>query len=164
MDERKFNTDLVNLFTNAGGFAYKIPDPVFRDTEFAGKRPFDGFAAFPGFAFFYESKLIKNKIACFSKARVEEHQFANLLKLKSLNKETGIILGIWVSRKSYYFFVFDPEFIFNLEQKSITKAQLEEYIKQGFAYNLRDLVSFRPEVLINRRINFLVGTKNCRKK
>jgi len=163
MDERILNTDLVKLFKQHG-WAYKIPDAVGETALSSEKRPFDGFAAFPNFDFFFESKLIKNKISAFAKRRVEDHQFDNLLKLKSLRKQTGIILGIWVPRKSYQFLVFDPEFIYDLNQKSILKAQLNEYIKQGFAFDMKDLVSFKPELLIKRRIDFLVGAKNCQTK
>ena len=161
MDEKILNRDLVKLF-NQHGWAYKIRDAIGETALLTDKRPFDGFAVFPEFTFFYETKLIKNKVSAFSKARVELHQFENLLKLKSLGAQTGIILGIWIPRKSYYFFVFDPEFLFNLEQKSILKSQLEEYIKQEFAIDVRNEVSFKPGVMISRRIDFLIGSKKLK--
>jgi len=163
MDEKVLNTDIVKLFKQHG-WAYKIPDATGETAQYTEKRPFDGFAAFPGFDFFFESKLIKHKIKAFAKAKVEPHQFTNLLALKSLGKQTGIILGLWIPRKSYQFLVFDPEFFFNLKEKSILKIQLEEYIRQGFAQDVRNLVSFRPENLIKFRIDFLVEGKKLKRK
>ena len=168
MDEKTLNTDLVKLF-NKVGWAYKIRDAAGETAMSTDKRPFDGFAVFPEFTFFYETKLIKNKISAFSKARVEPHQFENLLKLKALKKETAIILGLWIPRKSYRFLVFDHEFLFNLSQKSILKIQLEEYIEKGFAFDIRNFVEFKPQVLLEHRIDFLVEglkivgkNKNCK--
>ena len=160
MDEKALNRDLVKLFKEHG-WAYKIPDAMGETALHTDKRPFDGVAAFPGFDFFFESKLMKNKITAFSKSRVEDHQFENLLKLKSMKKETGIILGLWIPRKSYRFLVFDPEFLFCLEQKSVLKVQLDEYIRRGFALDMRNPVSFDPDLLIKLRIGFLVGEGNC---
>lgn len=160
MDEKVLNRDLVKLFKQHG-FAYKIPDAAGETAMFTDKRPFDGFAAFPEFDFFFESKLIKNKISAFAKARVEPHQFENLLRLKSLGKQTGVILGLWIPRKSYAFLVFDPEFLFNLGQKSVLKFQLEAYVKRGLSFDMKNLVSFNPGDLIEKRIDFLAeGGKN----
>jgi hypothetical protein len=152
MFEKDLNHDLIRMF-NRRGWAYKIPDPPASVALAASPRPFDGFAAFRGFDFFYESKLIKNKIAAFSIARIEKHQFENLLKLRELGKETAIILGIWVARKSYQLLLFDPDFLYTLECKSILKKQLENYIAEGYAIDMRHTELFEPEMLLKRRID-----------
>jgi hypothetical protein len=160
MFEKDLNRDLTRLF-NQHGWAYKIPDPPASVALTASPRPFDGFAAFRGFDFFYESKLIKNKISAFSIARVEEHQFVNLLKLRELGKETAIILGIWIARKSYQLLLFDPQFLYTLESKSILKKQLEDYIAEGYAIDMRQADTFEPGMLLKRRIDkFITGRDN----
>jgi hypothetical protein len=156
MFEKDLNRDLTRLFNNYG-FAYKIPDPPASVALTASPRPFDGFAAFKGFDFFYESKLIKNKIAAFSIARIENHQFASLLKLRGLGKKTGILLGIWIARKSYQVLVFDPYFLYTLTSKSILKKQLEMYIADGRAIDMRNAGAFRPEMLLDYKIDKLPG-------
>jgi hypothetical protein len=160
MFEKDLSRDLTRLF-NQHGWAYKIPDPPASVALTASPRPFDGFAAFRGFDFFYESKLIKNKISAFSIARAEEHQFVNLLKLRKLGKETAIILGIWIARKSYQLLLFDPQFLYTLESKSILKKQLEGYIAEGYAIDMRHADTFAPEMLLKRRIDkFITGRGN----
>jgi penicillin-binding protein-related factor A (putative recombinase) len=152
MFEKDLNRDLTRLF-NQHGWAYKIPDPPASIALAASQRPFDGFAAFRGFDFFYESKLIKNKISAFSIARVEEHQFENLLRLRELGKETAIILGIWIARKSYQLLLFDPQFLYTLGSKSILKKQLEDYIAEGYAIDMRHADTFEPGMLLKRWID-----------
>lgn len=150
------NRDITRLF-NVHGWAYKIPDPPASVALTASPRPFDGLAAFKGFDFFYESKLIKNKITAFSIARIEDHQFENLLRLREIGKETAIILGIWIARKNYQLLVFDPHFLYILKSKSILKKQLEDYINMGFAIDMRHTDSFKPEILLKLRINSLLS-------
>jgi hypothetical protein len=152
MFERDLNRDLTRLF-NTHGFAYKIPDPPAQVALTASPRPFDGFAAFRGFDFFYESKLIKNKISAFAVARIEPHQFDNLLRLRGLGKETAILLGIWIARKSYQLLVFDPYFLYTLGAKSVLKKQIEMYIAEGYAIDMRQADNFRPEMLLDLRID-----------
>jgi hypothetical protein len=160
MFEKDLNRDVTRLF-NSHGFAYKIPDPPASVALTASPRPFDGFAAFRNFDFFYESKLIKNKISAFSIARIEDHQFASLLKLRDLGKDTGILLGIWIARKSYQMLVFDPYFLYTLGSKSILKKQLERYIAEGRSIDLRNAEKFRPEMLLDLRIDGLPGDVGC---
>jgi penicillin-binding protein-related factor A (putative recombinase) len=155
MLEKDLNRDLVRLFKDHG-WAYKIPDPPASIALTASPRPFDGLAAFKGFDFFFESKLIKNKISAFSIARIEDHQFENLLKLRDLEKETAIILGIWIARKSYQILIFDTHFLYTLGNKSILKKQLECYIAEGYAIDMRHTEKFEPEMLLKRRIDKLI--------
>jgi penicillin-binding protein-related factor A (putative recombinase) len=159
MFEKDLNRDLTRLFNNHG-WAHKLPDPPASVALAASPRPFDGFAAFRGFDFFYESKLIKNKISAFPVSRVEDHQFENLLKLRELGKETAIILGIWIARKSYQLLIFDVYFLYTLERKSILKKQLESYIQAGYAVDMRHTEVFTPEMLLGLRINSLIVGKD----
>jgi penicillin-binding protein-related factor A (putative recombinase) len=155
MFEKDLNRDLTRLFNNHG-WAYKIPDPPASVALSASPRPFDGFAAFRGFDFFYESKLIKNKISAFSISRIEDHQFENLLKLRELGKETAIILGIWIARKSYHLLIFDAYFLYTLGNKSVLKKQLESYIQAGYAIDMQHTEVFTPEMLLRLRIDKLI--------
>jgi len=158
MLEKDLNHDLTALFAGHG-WAYKIPDPPAAVAHNSSPRPFDGFAAFRGFDFFYESKFIKNKISAFPLSRIEEHQFANLLKLRELGKETAIVLGIWIPYRSYRFLVFDPHFLFCLEAKSVLKKELECYIEKGLAIDMREPEAFEPEMLLRLRISSLPGER-----
>jgi hypothetical protein len=157
--EKDLNHDLTKLFASKG-WAYKIPDPAGITALSASQRPFDGFAAFPGFDFFYESKLIKNKVSAFSIARVEPHQFANLLKLRELGKETAVVLGIWIPRSCYKILLFDPMFLYTLDKKSLNKKCLEAYVACGYAIDMRKPQDFWPEQLLEIRINKLPGRGN----
>jgi hypothetical protein len=159
MLERDLNRDITRLF-NVHGWAHKLPDPPASVALTASPRPFDGFAAFKDFDFFYESKLIKNKIAAFSIARIEDHQFKNLLRLRELGKETAIILGIWIARKTYQILIFDPYFLYTFKDKSILKKQLEGYISMGLVMDMRHTNSFKPEMLLKLRIDSLLPERN----
>jgi hypothetical protein len=162
MKETSLNHDLVSLFKRTGCFAYKIPDPMQAQVLISSKRPFDGFARFsePVNDFWFESKLMKNKIGAFSLDRVDEHQYASLLQIKRSGGLTAIILGVWIPRQDYWFMCFDPEFLLNLAKegkKSINKKELNYYCEKDYNISLRskDLIKFSPEILRNRIINFL---------
>jgi len=155
MLEKNLNQDLARLF-NLSGWAYKIPDPPKAVACSSSKRPFDGIAAFKDFDFFYESKLMKNKISAFQVKRVETHQFENLLKLRELGKETAVILGIHIPRKFYKILAFDVFFLHALAFKSILKKEIEAYIEAGYAIDLKQPEDFEPEKLIKLRINGLL--------
>jgi len=154
MLEKNLNHDLVKLFKQHG-WAYKIPDPQGSGATEASQRPFDGIAVFKDFDFFFESKLIKNKISAFAVSRIEPHQFDNLLKLRELEKETAVILGIWMARKSYQILVFDVFFLRSLEYKSILKKEIEAYLAAGYAIDLKQIEKFEPIQLLKHRINSL---------
>ena len=159
MFEKDLNHDLVSLF-NREGWSWKIPDPDQRAMSSGGKRPFDGVAFFKDIgAYYFESKLIKNKLQAFSLDRIEEHQYENLLRLRSLGAETALILGFWASRKDYWFMCFDPLFLseLRLRKKSILAKELQTYIDKGYTINLRHTENFRPAVLLSRRIDFFPG-------
>lgn len=159
MLEKDFNHDLVSLF-NEHGWSYKIPDPSGMEALHASERPFDGFAHFASGAFYFESKLIKNKLSAFSKNRVEDHQYDALLALKKIGAFTAVTLGYWVPRKDYKLFVFDPEFLFSMSQKSILGKQLKWYDDNGFSISMRqkDLGTFTPNLLKEKLICSLPPT------
>lgn len=151
------NHDLVNLF-NTIGWAYKIPDPGQESACSSGKRPFDGFAYFEGWGdFYFESKLSKHKLEAFSLDRVEDHQYKNLLELKRLGANTGVILGFWIPRKEYCFFVFDPEFLNSLKRtrKSILGKELKWYKDNDYTISLREKQNFIPDLLFRKCIKNL---------
>jgi hypothetical protein len=162
MKEATLNHDLISLFKDTGHFAYKIPDPVQAQVLSSSKRPFDGFARFsePVNDFWYESKLMKNKIGAFSLDRVDEHQYASLLQIKHSGGLTAVILGVWIPRQDYWFLCFDPEFLLGLakqEKKSINKKELNFYCERNYNISLRSkaLIKFSPEMLRERIIDFL---------
>jgi hypothetical protein len=162
MKEATLNHDLVSLFKGTGHFAYKIPDPAQAQALSSSKRPFDGFARFsePINDFWFESKLMKNKIGAFSLDRVDDHQYASLLRIKQSGGLTAIILGVWIPRQDYWFMCFDPEFLLNLlnsGKKSINKKELNFYCEREYNISLRsqNLTSFSPKMLRDKIIGFL---------
>ena len=162
MKEAQLNRDLVSLFKKTDHFSYKIPDPSQAEALSSAKRPFDGFARFsePVNDFWFESKLIKNKVSAFALDRVAEHQYSSLLQIKHSGGFTAIILGVWIPRTEYWFMCFDPEFLFSLlksGKKSISKKELNFYCEKGYSISLRskDLSRFLPSMLKDKLVNFL---------
>ena len=156
MQEFDFNHDLISLFNKSNAFAYKIPDPSKSNVLSASKRPFDGFARFPPPVndFWFESKLIKNKVRAFDTGRVEKHQFEALKKVKQNGGHAVIILGCWIPRKDYWFMVFDTDFIFGLGGASIKQKELFALCEKKYNISLRnrDIDSFKPEWLLEKLI------------
>jgi hypothetical protein len=161
MIEKSLNHDIVSLFKDHGAFAFKIPDPNQATVLNASKRPFDGFARFPPPIndFWFESKLIKNKVKAFNPARIEEHQFEALQHIKQNGGRAAIILGCWIPRQDYWFMIFDIDFISGLGGVSIKQKDLFFYCEREYNISLRnrDINSFRPEWLIDKMITFLPG-------
>jgi penicillin-binding protein-related factor A (putative recombinase) len=162
MKEATLNHDLISLFKGTGHFAYKIEDPHKSQVLSSSKRPFDGFARFsePVNDFWFESKLIKNKISAFSLDRVDDHQYASLLQIKRSGGLTAVILGVWIPRRDYWFLCFDPEFLLGLAKqgkKSINKKELNFYCEREYNISLRSktLIKFSPEMLREKIIDFL---------
>jgi hypothetical protein len=160
--EATLNHDLISLFKGTGHFAYKIPDPAQSQVLLSSKRPFDGFARFsePVNDFWFESKLMKNKIGAFSLDRVDDHQYTSLLQIKRSGGLTAVILGVWIPRRDYWFMCFDPEFLLSIAnqgKKSINKKELNFYYEKGYSISLKNkaLINFSPEILRDRIINFL---------
>jgi hypothetical protein len=159
MTEKMLNHDLVALFKDHGAMAWKIPDPNQISVLNSSKRPFDGFARFPPpvHDFWFESKLIKNKIQSFSVRRVEKHQLESLSLIKKNGGRAAVILGCWIPRQDYWFMVFDVDFIFALNGISIKRKDLLSLCEKNYRISLRakDLQSFRPEWLIEKMISAL---------
>jgi hypothetical protein len=162
MKEAVLNHDLISLFKSTGSFAYKIPDSAQAQVTASSKRPFDGFARFsePVNDFWFESKIIKNKISAFSLTRVDDHQYASLLQIKRSGGLTAVILGVWIPRKVYWFLCFDPEFLLGLlkqGKKSISKKELNFYYEKNYYVSLRnkELMNFSPTMLRDKIIDFL---------
>jgi hypothetical protein len=165
LKESNLNHDIVCLFNASNAFPYKIPDAARNSVLSASKRPFDGFARFapPVNDFWFEAKLIKNKISAFSLDRVEDHQYDSLLRIKANGGLTAVVLGVWIPRRDYWFMCFDPDFLVNLAKtgkKSINKKELNYYCEKGYNISLKskDLINFLPEMLRDRIIDFLVHT------
>lgn len=161
MKEANLNHDIIHLFTLNNAFAYKIPDPVKGNVLNASKRPFDGFARFspPVNDFWFESKLIKNKVKSFNPDRVEKHQLEALQRIKRNGGHAAVILGCWIPRQDYWFLVFDVDFIIGLGGVSIKQKDLLSFCGKNYNISLRgkDIDSFRPEWLINKLITSLPG-------
>ena len=161
MKESDLNHDLVSLFKGCQAMAHKLPDPNQAVILSSSKRPFDGFARFPPPVndFWFESKLIKNKVTAFSPSRVEDHQFDALRKIKQNGGRAAIILGCWIPRKDYWFMVFDVDFIFGLQGVSLKQKDLLAYCEKNFNISLRskDVDFFKPEWLIDKMITELPG-------
>lgn len=161
MLEKELNHDLVALFKSAG-WAYKIPDPSQESAISSSKRPFDGIAYFKDLgSFYFESKLDKHKLQAFSLSRVEDHQYENLLQLREMGALTAVILGFWIPRKDYYFFVFDPLFLSKLKEtrKSILGKELQWYKDNDYVIPTRWKQPFTPSFLLEKRIDFLPEEK-----
>jgi penicillin-binding protein-related factor A (putative recombinase) len=162
MKEAALNHDLVFLFKSTGHFAHKIEDPHKSQVLSSSKRPFDGFARFsePVNDFWFEAKLIKNSLKAFSLNRIEDHQLANLIRIKKSGGLTAVILGVWIPRKDYWFLCFDPEFLLGLTKlgkKSVNKKELGFYCEKGYSISLRskEILNFSPDMLRERIIDFL---------
>lgn len=161
MDEKRLNHDLVALFKDHGAMAMKLPDPNQAVVLNASKRPFDGFARFPPPVndFWFESKLIKNKVQAFNSRRVKSHQFEALRQIKQNGGHAAIILGCWIPRQDYWFMVFDVDFIFNLKGASIRQKEIFALCEKSCNVSLRsrDLDSFKPEWLLDKMVVSLLG-------
>jgi len=163
LKEANLNHDLISLFKNHEAMAWKIPDPNQATVLNASKRPFDGFARFPPPVndFWFESKLIKNKIQAFNTGRVEEHQFEALRRIKRNGGRAAIILGCWIPRKDYWFLVFDVDFVFGLGGVSIKQKELLSLCEKNYNISLRakdiDIGSFKSYWLIDKMIASLPG-------
>ena len=159
MKESDLNHDLVSLFKSHNAMSWKIPDPNQATVLNAAKRPFDGFARFPPPVndFWFESKLIKNKVCAFVTNRVEEHQFEALKKIKQNGGHVAVILGCWIPRRDYWFMVFDVDFIFGLGGVSIKQKELFALCEKKYNISLRsrDIDSFKPEWLLDKLITSL---------
>jgi hypothetical protein len=164
LKESNLNHDIISLFKDHEAFSFKIPDPNQATVLNASKRPFDGFARFPPPVndFWFESKLIKNKIMAFNPARVEKHQFEALQQIKRNGGRTAIILGCWIPRHDYWFMVFDVDFIAGLNGVSIKQKDLLSFCSNNYNISLRnrDINAFKPEWLINKMITSLPGDSN----
>jgi hypothetical protein len=162
MKEAILNHDLISLFKGTGHFAYKIGDPPRTNVLSASKRPFDGFARFaaPVNDFWFESKLMKNKIGAFALDRVDTHQYSSLLQIKQSGGLTAVVLGVWIPRHEYWFMCFDPEFLLNIAEKgkkSINRKELIFYYEKGYNISLKnkELSKFLPGMLRDKIIDFL---------
>jgi hypothetical protein len=161
VQESDLNHDLISLFNDTGAMAYKIPDPGRSAVLSAAKRPFDGFARFPPPVndFWFESKLIKNKVKSFDTKRVKDHQFTALRSVKRNGGYSAVILGCWIPRRDYWFLVFDVDFIYGLGGMPIKRKELCLYCEKSYNISLRnrDIDFFRPEWLIDKMIKSLPG-------
>ena len=164
MQESDLNHDLISLFKDHGAMAYKLPDPNQAIVLNASKRPFDGFARFPPPVgdFWFESKLIKNKVQAFSTERVEAHQCEALRHIKRNGGRAAVILGCWIPRRDYWFMAFDIDFIIGLKGESIKQKDLLALCGKKYNISLRgrDLEFFKPEWLIEKLIASLPGGAN----
>ena len=161
MQESDLNHDLVSLFKAQGAMSWKIPDPNQVTVLNASKRPFDGFARFPPPVsdFWFESKLIKNKVQAFNPNRVEEHQFEALKQIKRNGGHVAVILGCWIPRGDYWFMAFDVDFLFGLGGVSIKQKELLSLCEKNYNVSLRsrDIGSFKPEWLLDKLVTSLPG-------
>jgi len=164
MTEKNLNHDLISLFRAYEAEAYKIPDPGQATVLTASKRPFDGFARFPPPVndFWFESKLIKNKISAFNSQRVEDHQFAALQHIKQNGGHVAVILGCWIPRQDYWFMLFDVDFLLKRQGISIKQKDLIALCSQGYNISLKnkDADIFKPEWLVEKLITALPGEDN----
>jgi penicillin-binding protein-related factor A (putative recombinase) len=138
MQESDFNSRFVDLVRDAGGAAYKIPDPPPAYARSADKRPFDGFGCFKGTSFYFESKFSKGYEA-FAFSRVEEHQFDNLRTFRQAGGLSVILFAVWESRKYFDIYGFNSELVESLFEKgvkSFTKKVLLELKEQGYCTDI----------------------------
>ncbi len=130
MKEANLNSLIVKNFEAAGGFAHKLPDPMFTGADgqrFNLKRPFDGFAVLDSFQYYYETKLLKGYQA-FPFSKLSEHQITNLccIDKNSVFTTPIIIVGIYLLRVGFDLFFIKPDMKAWEMRCSIPKKQLEE--------------------------------------
>lgn len=161
MNEKCLNHDLIRLFNDCGGFAYKIPDPSQEIVTASSKRPFDGFARFRSIGdIYFESKLIKNKLQAFSFKRIEPHQIEALTRICDNGGEAVVILGYWEPRKAYWFMLFDICLIQQLIKAKVLSIKQKELMNlqaRGCSISLtaKDRLTFSPEILKSKIIRSL---------
>jgi len=141
MKESNLNTLIKQNFQKVGGFADKIPDPMFTGADgqrFNLKRPFDGFAVLDNFSYFYETKMLKGYQA-FPFQKLSEHQITNLclIKRNSIFACPMIIVGVYLLRVGFDLFFFKPNMEIWEKRCSATKSQLEEFKAKGFYLPVR---------------------------
>ena len=132
MKESDLNRDINRSF-NLEYWGCKIPDPA---NGTGVQRPFDGFSVLPNTPIYYESKLIRNGLYAINFKSIEEHQYANLLKIKKMlpNALCIALIGFYIPRKMYKLMVFDIDYINNRRlsgEKSIKQKELNSFIEQG---------------------------------
>lgn len=126
MNETSLNTCIQDSFKRLW-WSKKIPDPQ------AGRGvqlPFDGIATANGLPFYWEAKIQKEYKA-FNLSRVEDHQWENLLTIDKqliVSHYTLIILGVWISRKSFRVFFFDTNYLWELKQRGIKSIKKNELL------------------------------------
>lgn len=136
MKEVDLNSALSRSFGRAG-FSFKIPDPL---GGMGSQNPFDLFCVLSGKPLYIESKF-KKGVYAFNFKSIEDHQWRNLLQIKSLLPEAYclVVLGVWESRKFFHVLFFDITFLDSLRQKgekSIKQKTLQSYIKNGKMLNI----------------------------
>lgn len=141
MKEKELNTLIVKNFESAGGFAHKLPDPMFTDDSgqrFNLKRPFDGFSVLNDWQYYYETKLLKDYQA-FPFQKLSEHQIINLCLIdkNSAFVTPLIIIGIYLYRIGIDLFFIKPNMKAWEMRCSIVKRQLEEFRDNGLYLPVR---------------------------
>jgi len=141
MKEVNLNSLIVKNFQAAGGFAYKIPDPMFTDDEgqrFNIRRPHDGYAVLDSFHYYFETKMLKGYQA-FPFQKLSEHQIDNLclIETNSVLSTPIIIVGIYLYRIGFDLFFIQPNKKAWEMRCSIVKSQLEELRDKGLYLPLR---------------------------
>jgi len=168
MQEKDFNRMIVASFNKNGSFSYKIPDPPQAVVMTSSPRPYDFYTITPEFHIHAESKLIKNKISSFNFNSIREHQLINLSRIKSINPEThcNIVVGYWIPRKVYEFFIFDIETILELQKlgkNSFLKKDIEKFQEADYAIKVKKS-EFDTSLWTEKEINidkckYILGAK-----
>lgn len=105
------------------------------------QKPFDGIACFENAYWNIESKLIKGEFTSFNLKKVEDHQIRNLQNIRiQMRGQSGVksivLVGYYVPRKLFGFFLFDIDVIIELLSKDI------------FSIKKKDILSLRGRFFI----------------
>jgi len=107
---------------------------------------FDGIACFENTYWNIESKLIKGDFTSFNFNRIETHQLKNLTKIKNQIRETKsveavIIVGYFIPRQLFGFFIFDIDTINYLIEKGINSLKQKQMksLKDKFFINIESI-------------------------
>jgi hypothetical protein len=160
MKESELNLIIKNTF-NENEFCFKIPDGR---EGIAIQNPFDLFGVIQGRPSYIESKLIKGGIYSFNFDKIEDHQFANLLKIENCIKVPHhclIAVGFYKPRELKIVMFFDFMYIWNEKQngrKSFLKKELEVY------YNNNMFLPIKSTLTNGKKSDRIIGIENLEGK
>lgn len=124
--EADLNNIIRKSIIHAGGWAYKIPDPIGLSALTASMRAFDGFGVLQGIPLYWEAKFA-NAFYSFNLSLIQDHQIHNLLQIKKLLPMAYcfICYGVRVKRGDNRVFIFN-----DIEILADRRIKKQNYLKK----------------------------------